>query len=261
MSDVVGEAAERLRAAGFESARTEARLLWERAQQRDCNFDNVLQRRLKHEPLAYIIGRKEFWSLEFEVGPGVLIPRPETETLIEQALAALPDRERPYRVLDLGTGSGCLLVALLKEFPNAFGRGIDCSEQAVGWARRNAGKDGLGRRCELIEGDWAAAAGAFDLIVSNPPYIPSAEIAALPLDVRDYEPRKALDGGPDGLAAYRTLAPLLKRHLEPNGVGLLEIGAGQHHMVEQIMEAEGLRVTRITADLAGIPRCLVVRQA
>jgi len=199
--------------------------------------------------------------LEFEVGPGVLIPRPETETLIEQSLAALPDREPPYRMLDLGVGSGCLLIALLKEFPNATGQGIDSSDQAIGWARRNVARHGLESRCQLQEGNWAAAAGSFDLIVSNPPYIPSAEIAALARDVREYEAREALDGGPDGLEAYRSLAPILKRNLGPDGVALLEIGAGQHHMVERIMVAEGLRVPRIAPDLAGIPRCVVVRQA
>jgi release factor glutamine methyltransferase len=224
-------------------------------------FKGLLDRRLAHEPLVYITGRKEFWSLEFEVGPGVLIPRPETETLVEQALAELPDREHPYRVLDLGTGSGCLLIALLKEFPNATGLGIDSSDQAIGWVRRNVASHRLESRCQLEEDHWAAAAGSFDLIVSNPPYIPSAEIAALLRDVRDYEPREALDGGPDGLEAYRSLGPIVKRHLGPAGVALLEISAGQHHMVERIMAAEGLRVPRIAQDLAGIPRCVVVRQA
>lgn len=261
MNDVLRSAAERLRTAGIDSARADVRLLWEHAQQRGGDFANLLRRRLAHEPIAYITGRKEFWSLAFEVGPGALIPRPETETLVEQALVELTDREGPYRVLDLGTGSGCLLIALLTELPGAVGEGIDSSEQALGWARRNVAKHGLESRCGLGRVDWAAAAGSFDLIVSNPPYIPSAEIAALPGDVRDYEPREALNGGPDGLAAYRALAPLLKRHLGPEGVALLEIGAGQHHMVKQIMEAEGLNVLRITADLTGTPRCVVVRQA
>jgi release factor glutamine methyltransferase len=259
VNDPIREAADRLRATGIESSRAEARLLWEHAHGNQVVFEELIERRLQREPVAYIIGHKEFWSLDFEVGRGVLIPRPETETLVEVALADLPDRIGAYRVLDLGTGSGCLLVTLLSEFPNTTGVGIDSSEAALGWARRNIAKHGLAERAELVQAAWEAAEGAFDLIVSNPPYIRTGDLAGVPPDVRHHEPRDALDGGPDGLAAYTALAPILKRHLRPQGLGLMEIGAGQHHMVGEIMAAAGLEVARIAADLAGIPRCVVVR--
>jgi release factor glutamine methyltransferase len=313
VNDILREAAERLRGAGIDCPRADARLLWEHAQQiaqtelshppleggskrealrggvnfRKQNpspknsspasgagsnfstlpqgegtvrgyFESFVCRRLAHEPVAYIVGHKEFWSLDFEVGAGALIPRPETETLIEHALRELPDRTHPYRILDLGTGSGCLLMSLLREFPNATSVGIDSSDAALSWAKRNVARHGLGERCELSNLDWAEVDGHFDLIVSNPPYIPTADIAGLQPDVRDFEPKEALDGGPDGLAAYRAIAPVLKRNLRVHGLALLEIGAGQHQMVEKIMGTEGLP-TRTKPDLAGIPRCMVVR--
>jgi release factor glutamine methyltransferase len=222
-------------------------------------FEGLVSRRLRHEPIAYITGHKEFWSLDFEVGPGVLVPRPETETLIETALRELPNRNDQYRVLDLGTGSASLLLAFLSEYPNATGVGIDSSEVALDWARRNVVRHRLEKRAELVVGGWEAAEGGFDLIFSNPPYIPSGDLAGLPPDVRDYEPRAALDGGTDGLEAYRLIARTLKRHLKPKGPALLEIGAGQHHKAGEIMTAGGLDVVRIAEDLAGIPRCVVVR--
>jgi release factor glutamine methyltransferase len=261
VNEILRDAAERFRLNGIESPRAEARMLWEHAQGRDSIFDQLVQRRLAHEPIAYITGRKEFWSLEFEVGPGVLIPRPETETLVEQTLAELPDRAAAHRILDLGTGTACLLVAILTEYPHAIATGVDCSDAALRWARRNVTRHGIDGRCTFVQGDWAAVEGSFDLVLSNPPYVRSADIAALAPDVRDHEPRGALDGGPDGLDAYRAIAPVLKRHLEPGGGSLLEIGAGQHHLVKEIMEAEGLKVPSTAPDLAGIPRCVVVRRA
>jgi release factor glutamine methyltransferase len=226
----------------------------------DSLFGQLLQRRLAHEPVAYIIGRKEFWSLDFEVGSGALIPRPETETLVEQALREAPDRNGDSRILDLGTGTGCLLIALLKEFSNATGVGIDSSKGALQWARKNRSRHRLESRCTLIEGTWDAAEDGFDLILSNPPYIPSSDLAGLAPDIRNYEPESALDGGADGLAAYRALAPALKRCLKPKGVALLEMGAGQGNMVEEIMGPTGLGIREIVPDLAGNPRCAVVRQ-
>jgi len=263
VNDPLRGAAERLRAAGIESSRAEARILWLHARkggQSSFAFDQLIGRRLAHEPVSYITGHREFWSLDFQVGPGVLIPRPATETLVEQALAELRERDRPYRVLDLGTGSACLIIALLKELPNAKGIAVDCSEDALIWAGRNLAAHGQLNRCILVNGNWEGTKGRFDLIVSNPPYIPTDQMISLLADVRDYEPAAALNGGPDGMEAYRTLTPLMQRCLRPNGVGLLEIGVGQHHIVKQIVEAEGLKVPRIAADLAGIPRCLVVRR-
>jgi len=260
VNDLLRDAVERLRSTGSESSRAEARLLWDCAHAAGEEFEILLQRRLAREPIAYITGHKEFWSLDFEIGPGVLVPRPETETLVEVALRELPDVARPYRILDLGTGSACLLVALLKEFPNATGVGIDRSKAALSWARRNTTHHEMSARCELSQLDWLGARGTFDLIVSNPPYIPSSHIAALAPDVQNYEPREALDGGPDGLDAYRALAPILRRNLKGDGLALLEIGAGQHHMVRGISESQGLTVGRIEPDLAGIPRCVVVRR-
>jgi release factor glutamine methyltransferase len=259
VNDPARKAAECLRVAGIESPRAEARILLEHAETNALSFEPLISRRLRHEPVAFITGHKEFWSLDFEVGLGVLIPRPETETLIEAALVELLDRTRAYRVADFGTGTGCLLIAMLREYPNAIGVGIDVSEEALGWAKRNVARFGLEGRAELVHGGWDAAPGRFDLILSNPPYISTREVTALPPDVRDYEPQAALDGGPDGLSAYRAMAYILKRQLKSEGLALLEIGAGQHQMVEEIMKAERLKVARIALDLAGIPRCIVVR--
>jgi release factor glutamine methyltransferase len=259
VNDLLRDAIERLRAAGIESPRSEARLLWGHANGNRESFESAVARRLAQEPAAYITGHREFWSLDFEVGPGVLVPRPETETLIESALHALPDRDRQYCMLDLGTGSGCLLMAALTEYPNATGVGVDSSEGALCWARRNVARHRLESRIELVNGDWDAVFGAFDLILSNPPYIPTADQAALPLDIRKYEPQSALDGGPDGLSAYRALAPVLATRLKAEGLAVLEIGIGQSHMVEKVMEAAGLKTIKIAPDLAGISRTIVLR--
>jgi release factor glutamine methyltransferase len=259
VNDVLREAAGRLRAAGIESPGLEVRILWEHANKLAVPFDSLIARRVGREPIAYIVGHKEFWSLDFEVGPGALIPRPETEALVEQALREMPDRDGSYRVLDLGTGTGCLLVAFLTEYPNATGMALDSSDAALGWARRNVARHRLEQRVQLVQGGWEETDGAFDLIVANPPYIRTADLAGLPPDIRNFEPKAALDGGPDGLDAYRGIAPLLRDCLGPRGVALLEIGAGQHHMVREIIEVQGLIVSRIALDLAGIPRCVVVR--
>ena len=224
-------------------------------------FESVVVRRTAREPLAYITGHKEFWSLDFEVGPDTLIPRPETETIIEQALAIFPDRNASLAVLDLGTGTGCLLVAFLKEFPNTRGLGIDLSEKACAVSRRNAARHELGDRCEIRVGDWAATVtGPFDVILSNPPYIRTPDLAGLEPEVVCYEPIPALDGGPDGLDAYRVLAPELVRLLRPGGHALVEVGAGQSGEVAALMLQAGLEVVRIAPDLAGIPRVLTVRR-
>jgi release factor glutamine methyltransferase len=207
--------------------------------------------------LAYITGRKEFWSLDFAVGPGVLVPRPDTETLIEEAIRLYPDRSLPLAIADLGTGSGAILIAALKEFPNARGIGFESSSQAFVWACRNAHALMPGR-AEIRLADWTAARGPFDLVFSNPPYIPSAEIATLEPDVRDHEPLAALDGGPDGLDAYRALGRLLPGLLKPGGHAVVEMGAGQAGAMELLFT--GLGVLRLAPDLAGVPRALVLNK-
>ncbi len=251
------DAIERLRAAGVDNPRLDARVLREAAVD-DAEFQSFIQRRVAREPVAYIAGHKEFWSLDFEVGPGALIPRPETETLIEQLLARFPDRAAPLDILDLGTGTGCLLVTALQEYRHARGTGVDSSAEALGWARRNVEKHHLQGRATLIEGDFAQIAGAYDVILSNPPYIRSEDIVALDPEVRRYEPAVALDGGPDGLDAYRALGPVLRSLLKPGGLAFLEIGIGQGDAVGPLL---GLEIPGIVPDLAGIPRVVIGRKS
>jgi release factor glutamine methyltransferase len=220
-----------------------------------ARFDGFLARRIAREPVAYITGTKEFWSLALAVGPGVLVPRPETETLIDEMLREFPDRAAPLRVVDFGTGSGAILAAVLTEFPGARGIGLDSSPRALAWARRNLER--YGERCELAAADWADAPNtSFDVILSNPPYLTTAEVESAAPELA-YEPRGALDGGPDGLAAYRALAPLIAARLKPDGRAFLEVGAGQGPAVAAILAACGLEILRIAPDLAGIPRCVV----
>lgn len=217
-----------------------------------------LRRTLAHEPLSRVLGKREFWGLELRLSPDVLDPRPETETVVEAVLARLADRARAYRILDLGTGSGCLLLALLSELPKARGVGVDRAEGAAATACGNALALGLAGRAGFVVGDWAAAlAGRFDIVVANPPYIASDAIDALPPEVRDFDPRRALDGGPDGLDAYREIAAGLPRLLGPDGIFAGELGAGQHEAVAAILAAEGLQVAGFADDLAGIARCVI----
>ena len=272
MSDPVADGAARLRQAGIDNPRLDARLLWEHAKAIEMSalvakgrlqdiFDRLIARRTAREPLAYITGHKEFWSLDFAVGPGVLIPRPDSETLIETALRLFPDKSAPLSILDLGTGSGCLLIAALKEFPNAHGVGIDSSPDALAWARRNLAAHRLEDRASLIETGWLEEASpGFDLILANPPYILTADIAGLAPEVAAHEPRAALDGGPDGLAAYRDLAPRIARLLSPSGYALLEIGLGQGDAVATLLTGAGLKVPTINPDLAGISRVVVAKR-
>jgi release factor glutamine methyltransferase len=219
-------------------------------------FAAMVGRRTTHEPFAYITGHKEFWSLDFEVGPGVLVPRPDTETLIEEALRVIPGRSAPLRIADLGTGSGAILAAALSEFPNATGMGFESSPDAFRWAKINTDRLAPGR-AEIRLADWSMADGFFDLVFSNPPYIPTGDIESLVLDVSRFEPLAALDGGPDGLDAYRALGTLLPRILSPGGHALLEIGIGQENGMELLFP--GLELVRIAPDLAGIPRCVVLQ--
>ena len=224
-----------------------------------AEFDSFIQRRIAREPVAYITGTKEFWSRDFAVGPGALVPRPETETLIEEILRQFPDRSAALKILDLGTGTGCILVTLLHEYPNARGLGVDTSEAALNWARQNAA--GLESRCELRLADWEKIEEyGFDIVVSNPPYLSSVELEQLQPEVAR-EPRKALAGGADGLDAYRSLAACAPRWLAPSGCAVFEIGAGQGEGVSAILRSRGLEIGRVTPDLSGIPRCIVAYKA
>jgi release factor glutamine methyltransferase len=218
-------------------------------------FEPLIARREQGEPVAYIVGRRDFWTIELEVGPGALVPRPDTETLLEAAVAHFRGRA-PRRILDLGTGPGTLLLAALVEWPEAMGVGVDASPEALAYARRNAERLGLAGRAELGVRDWTSGlAGRFDLILCNPPYVEAD--ADLPRDVADWEPAEALFAGPDGLDAYRRLAPALRPLLDPEGVACFEVGAGQAASVAALFEAEGF-TARSYPDLKGILRCIAV---
>jgi release factor glutamine methyltransferase len=221
----------------------------------------IRDRLAEREPLGRVLGHREFWGLDFALSPETLEPRPESETIVEAVLARLADRRMPYRFLDLGTGTGCLLLALLAEYPNASGVGVDLAPGAAATARLNAAALGLYGRAAFVAGDWGRAlTGGFDGVVANPPYIATRAIAGLMPEVREHDPRLALDGGEDGLAAYRRIAADLSRLLVPGGLFAAEIGMGQQAAVAAIVAAGGLMVETIAADLAGIPRCLVARR-
>jgi release factor glutamine methyltransferase len=273
IATLLRDATDRLRAAGVEEPRREARLLLALATGHPAaafraetalptpageRFEHHVTRRSSREPLAYLRGRAGFWDLELTVGPGVLVPRPETETLVEAALAALPDRTAALSLLDLGTGTGCLALTLLRLYPNARAVAVDVAAAAIACCADNAARLGLGGRLELVRGDWAdTPRGRFDLIVSNPPYVADRELKALQPEVRDHEPHLALIGGPDGLDAYRALLPVAARRLAPAGRIILELGASQADAVAALLERCGLAVDTVRPDLAGIPRALV----
>ncbi len=224
----------------------------------------VAHRRLAHEPVARIVGRKEFWSLNLCVNAATLVPRPETETVIEVALAAIDadgPRSRMLRIADLGTGSGALLLALLTELPNAVGIGTDTSPSALVVARNNAQRLGLTRAAFVACDIAAALRGPFDLIVSNPPYIASDDIAALAPEVRDFDPRAALDGGPEGLHCYRAIAATVPALLGASGALVVELGSGQAAAVAALFSAAGLGPSPARRDLQGVPRALLTRNA
>ncbi len=228
----------------------EALLLQRLDDEAPAGFEPLVARRLAHEPVAYITGRRAFWTIELEVGPGVLVPRPDSETLIEAAIAHFGGRS-PARILDLGTGPGTLLLAALAEWPEATGLGIDASEAALAYARRNAIP-----RAEFRLGNWGEGLDErFDLILCNPPYI--ERDADLPADVAGYEPAAALYAGPDGLDDYRRIAPQIARLLAPGGIACIEIGAGQEKAVAALFAAQGFTIESRT-DLRGIVRCLVL---
>ncbi|MES2445336.1 MAG: peptide chain release factor N(5)-glutamine methyltransferase [Pseudomonadota bacterium] len=219
-------------------------------------FEALVARRLTHEPVAYITGTRAFWTIELEVGPGALVPRADSETLIEVAVAHFGERA-PTRILDLGTGPGTLLLAALAEWPSATGLGVDASEQALAYARRNAER--LGLAAEFALGNWAdGVTGSFDLILANPPYIGTGE--HLPPEVRDHEPPAALFAGPDGLDDYRRIVPDLPRLLAPRGIAVLEIGSTQAEAVSALVRHHGL-VSAMTNDLRGLLRVVTALES
>ena len=280
------EAARRALAAGFreqsiDSAELDARLLVGAALNLDLtglitastrtvtpdeatSLDSFMQRRLAGEPVARILGVKEFWGLALQLSPATLVPRPDTETIVELALEIWrgEHRAQPQRIADIGTGSGAILLALLSEWREATGVGTDISPMALQTANDNARRLGFAPRAAFVTCNYAAAlSGMFDLIVSNPPYIRSADIAELDRGVRDHDPRRALDGGIDGLDAYRAIVPEAARLIAPGGILIVEAGYGQSGPISQLMSASGLTPVRSPkTDLAGIPRAIAGRK-
>lgn len=272
-SSALQEATARLTAAGIEGARRDARLLLKTilpggasALLRDPEqildqselqkFETAISRRERREPVSRVIGVREFWSLPFNITPDTLDPRPDSETLIEGILDWVDDRSRPLRVLDLGTGTGCLLLALLSELPAASGLGVDASENALAVARENAGNLELASRAEFDCHDWTSGlTGSWDIILSNPPYISESEAAQLEPEVADYDPPQALVAGVDGLRDYRILIPGAAELLKPSGLLALEVGRGQAEAVDSILLASGLGSHWRKRDLSGVERC------
>jgi release factor glutamine methyltransferase len=277
VSEAISLLAQAFHTAGIEAADVDGRLLVGHALHLDrarliAQSDRILEareinvisalaaRRLKREPVSRILGQKEFWSIALAITPDVLVPRPETETVVEGALDFVVRgglRMEKLRILDIGTGSGALLLALLRELPNATGIGTDISTGALKVARENAARCGVEGRCTLVVCDIASVVeGPFDLLVSNPPYIAHNEITSLAPEVKNYDPTVALDGGDDGLAAYRAIAADAKRLLAPGARMFVELGAGQEAAVRDLFTNVGLIAGIARTDLAGIPRVL-----
>ncbi len=273
------ELARRLEAGGIESAALEARvLLKEIAGASDADFiagrlpaldeyqtqrlENGVRRRLAGEPLSRILGRREFWGLDFTITPDTLDPRPDTETIISRALTLFP-RDAALNILDLGTGSGCILVSLLHELKQARGTGLDVNPGALRVAEDNARRHDVAGRVRFLESNWTESLSdsgeSFDLIVSNPPYIPESEIESLESEVKNHDPILALSGGKDGLDSYKIILREIKKFLSPGGIILLETGKGQGPEVQRLAEKWGFSVTRLVPDLGGILRVVEIR--
>lgn len=268
-------AKQRLQAAGVEGPVIDARLLVEAAadatradivgeprraltDEQAARLEDFVARRERREPVSHILGRKGFWKIMLNVTPHVLTPRPDTETLVEWALRQYPDG-RAFSLLDLGVGSGAIMLAILAERAAARGLGVDVSDEALAVARENAANLGLARQVALLRGDWTRGLddAGFDLVVSNPPYIRTAEIETLDPEVKDFEPRLALDGGPDGLDAYRLLAPEILRVLKPGGRFAVEVGHDQSADVEALFRATDATEISTLKDLANRDRVVV----
>ncbi|RDD60991.1 peptide chain release factor N(5)-glutamine methyltransferase [Ferruginivarius sediminum] len=274
IAEALAEAARKLDAAGVPDARRDARVLMAEAVGGDIasvlgrpeailddaarsGFDAMIAQRAARRPVSRILGRREFWSLPFSVDASTLDPRPDSETLVEAVLEHVPDRGAGLRLLDLGTGSGCLLLALLRELPNAWGVGVDRNGEAARTAAGNARALGLSKRAAFVAGDWGAAlGGGFDVVVCNPPYIADAEMAALSPEVALYDPDSALRAGSDGLDAYRALVPQLPDLVKPGGLAAIEVGYNQAGLVSDLLRSYGLRVKSPVCDLAGVVRCV-----
>ena len=277
LGEALADARARLAAAGIEGAAADSRALMrhalglaDRAPPLDEDralapdelraFEAAVMRRLVREPVSRIRGRRGFWRRELALGPATLDPRPDTETLVEAALERLAGlRDRPLRLLDLGAGTGAIAIALLDELPAAFAVLVDRAEAAARIARDNLAACGLADRAGVVVGDWGAAlTGGFDVVVSNPPYVRGGDIAGLDPDVRDHDPRLALDGGPDGFDAYRAIFADLPRLLAPGGFAVVELGAGQAGEARALAREAGLEVGGVRRDLGGIERALVL---
>ncbi len=261
-------AKDRLKEAGIDQPSIDARLMLEVAAdvsrteivtdpyrelsaEQEATLEDYLSRRARREPVSHIIGRKGFWKILLQVNKNVLTPRPETEVIVDEVLKAFPEAMH-FNMLDLGVGSGTILLAVLAERPAAKGLGVDASAEALAVARDNAASLDLNTRAAFLHGDWTAGLGdaTFDLVVSNPPYIPTADIDTLEPEVRDHEPRLALDGGADGLDAYRLLAPEILRVLKPGGMFAVEIGFDQSTAVETLFRQAGGQEVRTVKDLS-----------
>jgi len=281
VSDVrtlLNQAQRRLALAGVEGPLRDARLLLQAAgdipiatqiafperivgQDAIALFETFVARRADRQPVAHILGRREFWSLDFVVTPSTLVPRPDSETLVQAVLERTLDRKARLSLLDFGTGTGCLLLALLHELPNATGLGIDISPDALDVAIENAVRLGLRDRAQFRLRNWDGALTPFyDIVISNPPYIPTDEIPTLQPEVSSFEPSIALDGGPDGLDAYRKLAPAAARLAKAGGLVAFEVGMGQADSVIEIGHAARLLHIATASDLAGVPRCVMFKK-
>ena len=279
VQEALNQSNDLLSKAGIETARLDARLLIEHAlglsphestlkserllrAEEYARLQVLMARRAKREPLAYIVAEREFWSLSFKVSPATLVPRPDSETVIEAALANIPDRDTALTVLDLGTGSGCLLLSLLHELPGATGVGVDRCREALKIARENANQLSLSERASFVCADWSNGLSAsFDIILCNPPYISYEDLETLMPEVLNYEPRHALSGGSDGLESYRAVASLISDMLHVNGKIIFEIGMSQAADVSKILIENGLQVIDNKKDLLGRPRCIVAQSS